>query len=202
MGYKFSYNGTTHELYSSTAKITSPLFAYRRDGSTYYVPLLTSRSQTIGDYKYDASYPTRCVRYNNTTYYAAKSRTVNYDIPAGTYSPNVFEYLVSRYVVANNYRMIKVPSDFTITVNGKKISFPSLYAYLGYYSQTDGSGITGTFRYVQFAPNSDYTSWVGTRGLEVQDYSFHGIYVVYSRGSSFSSYSNYPITISHDIIFI
>lgn len=99
MGHKFRYNNTTYSLFSSTSRITTPSLCHRENGTTYYVPLLTSRSQTIGDYVYNASSPTRCCRYNNTTYYAAKSRTLlAYDIPAGTYTPSEFGNILAEFV--------------------------------------------------------------------------------------------------------
>lgn len=111
MGHKFRYNNTTYSLFSSTSRITTPSLCHRENGTTYYVPLLTSRSQTIGDYVYNASSPTRCCRYNNTTYYAAKSRTQEYDIPAGTYSAREFGCYLSDFV--DNIRTCK--NSFTIT---------------------------------------------------------------------------------------
>lgn len=111
MGHKFRYNNTTYSLFSSTSRITTPSLCHRENGTTYYVPLLTSRSQTIGDYVYNASSPTRCCRYNNTTYYAAKSRTLAYDIPAGTYGARDFGILLSEFI--DDSRTCK--DSFTIT---------------------------------------------------------------------------------------
>jgi hypothetical protein len=191
LGYKFSYNGTSHELYSSTAKITSPSFAYRRDGSTYYVPLLTSRSQTIGDYKYDASYPTRCVRYNNTTYYAAKSRTVNYDIPDGTYDPLVFEKLIDDYIGLNSGRWAWVGSGlFKVNNQIKQIVNEEGKCFIYYGSTSSGSGLSsGEYRFVAFTSSSSNLIYP-----EVQDLTnFRGIYIV--KGTHpFQTYSSFPIT--------
>ena len=190
MGYKFSYNGTAHELYSSTAKITSPSFAYRRDGATYHVPLLTSRSQEIGDYVYDASSPARCCRYNNITYYAAKSRFMAIHIPDGTYDPTTFERLVANYVPHNSGRWADVGAGlFRVNNQTVQIKNNEGKAFIYYGTVSIGSGVYGTYRFISISATGDLNE------PQVKDLTnWGGCYIVYGT-SPFQSYANYPISI-------
>lgn len=107
MSIKFRYNSTTYTLWDSTSRVTTPSLCHRKGGTTYHTPLLTSRSQTIGDYVYSASKPTVCVKKDSTIYYAAKSRTVAYDIPAGIYKPSNFKTLIELFISSNGSRTCK-----------------------------------------------------------------------------------------------
>lgn len=190
MGYKFSYNGTAHELYSSTAKITSPSFAYRRDGATYYVPLLTSRSQTIGEYVYDASSPTMCCRYNNTTYYAVKTRYWQTHIPDGTYDPLVFERLVGNYVSHNSGRWARVNGGlFRVNNQSVQIRNNEGKAFFYYGTVNVGSGLYGTYRFISISATG------ALNAPQIGDLrNWGGCYIVYGT-TPFQSYANYPISI-------
>lgn len=135
MGHKFRYNNTTYSLFYSTSRITTPSLCHRENGTTYYVPLLTSRSQTIGDYVYNASSPTRCCRYNNKTYYAAKSRTFVADISAGTYYGQAAYNLFKSFIANNGYRILA--NSCSITHMGTTRTFSAgtkvwlMYGYSG-----------------------------------------------------------------------
>lgn len=107
MSIKFRTNDTTYTLWDSTSRITTPSLCHRKDGTTYYTPLLTSRSQTIGDYVYSASKPTVCVKKDSTIYYGAKSRTEAYDIPTGIYAPSNFKTLIESFISSNGLRTCK-----------------------------------------------------------------------------------------------
>lgn len=137
MAIKFR-NNTTSTLLHLGSRVTTPSLCYRQNGTTYYAPLLTSRSQAIGSYVYDASYPTFCCRYNNTTYYAAKSRSSNYDIPAGTYTPSQFGNLLAQFINSTRTCM----NSFTITAyypsgpasSSSTIPANSVIKFVSYYS--------------------------------------------------------------------
>lgn len=135
MAFKVRANGITYITYSSTTRVTTPSLCYRESGSTKYIPLLTSRSQTIDGYAYAASNPTVCVRYNNTTYYGAKGRAVVADIPAGTYYGQTAYNLFKSFISNNDYRTLA--NSCIITHMGTVRTFPAgtkvwlMYGYSG-----------------------------------------------------------------------
>ena len=199
MALKFYIDDGTAQLqlWASTTKVTTPSLCYRKDGTTYYTPLLTSRGQIIGDYAYSAIGSTICVRYSNTTYYAAKSRTENYYIPAGTYTPSAFENLISQYISANGSR--NCVNAFTAKVNGITYNVSAGQAIKYCTTNTAGSGTNSTLRIVTFN---------GRTYAQAQDANrlyFDGTYVVHASNFSgyaqFSAYANYPITIGTGIKF-
>lgn len=135
MSTQFRINGTNYSLLHLSSRVTTPSYCYRQNDTTYYTPLLTSRSQTIGNYVYNASSPTVCVRYNNTTYYAAKSRTENSSIPAGTYVGESAYNIFKKFISNNSYRILKY--SVTIVHMGTARTFPAntrvwlIYGYSG-----------------------------------------------------------------------
>ena len=135
MAFKVRANGTTYILYSSSKSNNTFPICYRESGSTKYILLLTSRSQTIDGYVYDASNPTVCVRYNNTTYYGAKSRTVVADISAGTYYGQAAYNLFKSFISNNGYRILA--NSCSITHMGTTRTFSAgtkvwlMYGYSG-----------------------------------------------------------------------
>ena len=198
MGHKFRYNNTTYSLFSSTSRITTPSLCHRENGTTYYVPLLTSRSQTIGSYTYSATSPTVCCRYNNITYYAAKSRvSVVYDIPAGTYTPSTFEDLIKKYISANGSRTCA--NAFTIKVNGHTYNVSAGQTIKYCTTNTAGSSTNSTLRIVTFNGSSTATA------SDAISSRFNGTYVVHASNfdgyATFSAYANYSITIGTGINF-
>lgn len=197
MAIKFIYNNTTYTLLNQASRVTTPSLCYRQSGNARYAPLLTSRSQTIGSYTYSAASPTVCCRYNNTTYYTAKSRSANYNIPAGTYTPSAFENLISQYISANGSR--NCVNAFTAKVNGITYNVSAGQAIKYCTTNTAGSGTNSTLRIVTFN---------GLTYAQAQDANrlyFGGTYVVYASNFSgyaqFSAYANYSITIGTGIIF-
>lgn len=198
MAIKFRYNNTTYTLLHLGSRITTPSLCYRQSGTTYYAALLTSRSQTIGSYIYSAASPTVCCHYNNTTYYAAKSReSAVYNIPAGTYTPSVFENLIRQFISANGSRTCA--NAFTAKVNGHTYNVSAGQTIKYCTTSTAGSGTNSTLRIVTFN---------GSSTAQAQDANpayFGGTYVVYASNFSgyagFSAYANYSITIGTGIRF-
>lgn len=201
MAVKFRYNNTIYTLLNLGSRVTTPSLCYRQSNTTSYVPLLTSRSQTIGGYTYSAASPTICCRYNNTTYYAAKSRSANYNIPAGTYTPSAFENLIKSYISNNGSRT--VANSFTVRVNNQSISVSSGTRI---YYKVESSSPRGKVRYVSFSsqyeisisscqPNNGFTNGkVYVTHIDTGP----GYYFV----QCFRTYANYPITVSTGINFI
>lgn len=198
MAIKFRYNNTTpYTLWDSKLRVTTPSLCHRQNGTTYYVPLLTSRRQTIDGYEYISGNPTVCVRYNNTTYYGARIRAAAYAIPAGTYTPSAFENLISHYISANGSR--NCVNAFTAKVNGITYNVSAGQVIKYCTTNTAGSGTNSTLRIVTFN---------GRTYAQAQDANrlyFDGTYVVYASNFSgyaqFSAYANYSITIGTGIIF-
>ena len=117
----------------------SPKLAYYCNGTKWYYPLITPTSiLTWGGYKYsyDRSVgDTFGIGLSNTKYVVPNKRVsaVNYDIPAGTYSPSNFENLIQSFISRNGSRTVK--NSFSVEVNGQT------------YSVSSGSGIYYTYQY-------------------------------------------------------
>lgn len=201
MAIKFRYNNTTYTLLHLGSRITTPSLCYRQSGTTYYAPLLTSRSQTIGSYIYSAASPTVCCRYNNTTYYAAKSRSSSYNIPAGTYTPSAFENLITSYISNNGSRTVM--NSFTVKVNNQTVS---VSVGTRIYYKVESSSPRGYARYVSFS--SQYKMSVAscnpTNGFSNQ--KFYVTHIDTGSGfgfvNNFKTYANYPITVTTGINFL
>lgn len=200
MAKKFRYNNATYTLLHLGSRVTTPSLCHRQNGTTYYTPLLTSRSQTIGSYTYSATSPTFCCRYNNTTYYAAKSRESGYNIPAGTYSPADFENMIRQYISNNGSRI--VANSFTVKVNNQSVSVSA--GNLIYY-KVESSSPRGYARYVSFSSSGiiELDACNSTHGFS--NHKFYVTYIATGSGfefvNAFKTYANYPITVITGINF-
>ena len=116
----------------------SPKLVYYYNGTKWYYPLIEPTSiLTLGGYKYsyDRSVgDTFGIGLSNTKYVVPNKRVdVNYDIPAGTYSPSRFESLIGNFISNNGSR--RVNNSFSVEVNGQT------------YSVSSGSSIYFTYQY-------------------------------------------------------
>ena len=119
----------------------SPKLGYYYNGTKWYYPLIEPTSiLTWGGYKYsyDRSVgDTFGIGLSNTKYVAPNKRVtaINYDIPAGTYSPSNFENLIRSFISNNGSRIVY--AGFSVTVNGQTYSVSAgrriyyTYQYLG-----------------------------------------------------------------------
>ena len=104
----------------------SPKLVYYYNGTKWYYPLITPTSTlTWGGYKYsyDRSVgATFGVGLSNTKYVVPNKRVsaINYDIPAGTYSPSTFQNLIKSFISNNGSRTVS--NSFSVTVNGQTLS--------------------------------------------------------------------------------
>ena len=104
----------------------SPKLGYYYNGTKWYYPLILPTSiLTWGGYKYsyDRSVgDTFGVGLSNTKYVVPNKRVsaINYDIPAGTYSPYNFESLIESFISRNGSRIVY--AGFSVTVNGQTYS--------------------------------------------------------------------------------
>ena len=117
----------------------SPKLGYY-DGSTkWYYPLIKpTATLTWGGYvySYDKSVgDTFGIGLSNTKYVVPNKRVsaVNYDIPAGTYSPANFERLIQSFISKNGSRAVS--NSFSVVVNGET------------YNVSANSGIYYTYQY-------------------------------------------------------
>lgn len=182
----FRLNSTTYNILQLTERITTPSLCQRKDGTTYYTPLLTKRSQNIGVFKYDASFPTECVRYGGVTYYSAKSRAVTPSIIAGTYTPSSFESQINLYISLGGSRTLA--QDCVVMVNNQSINISKGNAI--YRSQVSSHG---TWRIVGF--NTITINYANATG----EFNKNRCYMVYDSNNT--SYLNYSITLVTPIYF-
>ena len=110
-----------------TQPVTSPSLVYYDSGKKRYYPLIKPTGSFTFQgyvYSYDRSVgDTFGISLSNTKYVVPNKRVtaINYDIPAGTYSPSTFKSLIDNYISPNNGSR-KVSNSFTATVNGQTIT--------------------------------------------------------------------------------
>ena len=117
----------------------SPKLGYYYNGTKWYYPLILPTSiLTWGGYKYsyDRSVgDTFGIGLSGTKYVVPNKRVaaINYDIPAGTYSPSTFDNLITSFIARNGSRAVS--NSFSAEVNGQT------------YSVSAGSSIYYTYQY-------------------------------------------------------
>ena len=150
----------------------SPKLVYYYNGTKWYYPLIKPTSTLTWDgykYSYDRSVgDTFGIALDNTKYVVPNKRVsaVNYDIPAGTYSPSNFESLIQSFISKNGSRTVK--NSFSVTVNGQT------------YSVSSGHGVFYTY---QYGGAARFVCFNGSpRGsITFQDRTFaqYGVYCTY-----------------------
>ena len=185
-------------------KLTSPGLVYYYSGTKWYYPLITPTGSFTYQgyvYSYDRSVgDTFGIALDNTKYVVPNKRVtaINYDIPAGTYSPSTFKSLIDNYISPNNGSR-KVSNSFTATVNGQTIT---VNANTTIYNENNASSGSSVLSYaVNFSGSYLNAGDCFTSGVA---YSFtnNKVYITQSKGISyFSNYRNYYITISTGIKF-
>ena len=182
----------------------SPKLVYYYNGTKWYYPLIEPGSiLTLGGYKYsyDRSVgDTFGISLSNTKYVVPNKRVsaVNYDIPAGTYSPSTFKNLIDNYISPNNGSR-RVSNSFKVTVNGQTIT---VNANTLIYNENNASSGSSVLTYgVNFSGEYLHPGNCFEAGVA---YSFTDkkVYITQSRGISyFGNYMYYNITISTGIKF-
>ena len=181
----------------------SPKLGYYYNGTKWYYPLITPTSKlTWGGYvySYDRSVgDTFGIGLSGTKYVVPNKRVsaVNYDIPAGTYSPSTFKSLIDNYISQNGSR--RVANSFNVTVNGQTIT---VNANTTIYNANNSSSGSSVLTYgVNFS--GSYMN-AGGAFSSATAYSFtnNKVYITQSKGISyFANYMYYNITISTGIKF-
>ena len=182
-----------------TQPITSPKLVYYYNGTKWYYPLIKPTSTlTWGDYiySYDRSVgDTFGISLSNTKYVVPNKRVqaVNYDIPAGTYSPSTFKNLIDNYISPNNGSR-RVSNSFKVTVNGQTITVNANTTI--YNENNSGSGSSVLTYGVNFSGSYLNAGNCFDAGVA---YSFTNkkVYITQSRGISyFANYMYFNITVS------
>ena len=169
----------------------SPKLAYYYNGTKWYYPLITPTSILTWDgykYSYDRSVgDTFGISLSNTKYVVPNKRVsaVNYDIPAGTYSPYNFESLIESFISRNGNRIAY--AGFSVTVNGQTYRVPAgrriyyTYQYGGQAtfvcfggSNRGSTAFQGSDAFTKYGVYCTYWSWSDQQG---DNYYRYGIKV-------------------------
>ena len=174
----------------------SPKLVYYYNGTKWYYPLIEPTSiLTLGGYKYsyDRSVgDTFGISLSNTKYVVPNKRVsaINYDIPAGTYSPSNFENLIQSFISNNGSR--RVNNSFSVVVNGET------------YSVSSGSSIYRTY---QYGGNARFVCFNGSPRGWIQfeqpgAFAEYGVYCTYwSASIQGDRYYMYSIKVNTGIKF-
>ena len=181
----------------------SPKLGYYYNGTKWYYPLITPTSiLTWGGYKYsyDRSVgDTFGISLSNTKYVVPNKRVsaVNYDIPAGTYSPSAFKNLIDKYIYTNGSR--RVANSFIVTVNRQSVAVTENLQIWSVNNLSSGNGapsygVNFSGRYMNagnaFSSNTAHS------------FSNNKVYITQSKGISyFERYMYYNITVETGIKF-
>ena len=173
----------------------SPRLVYYDSSKKRYYLLIKPGSTLTWNgyiYSYDRSVgDTFGISLSNTKYVVPNKRVaaVNYDIPAGTYSPSTFEDLIRSFISRNGSR--RVNNSFSVEVNGQT------------YSVSSGSSIYYTY---QYSGQARFVSFSGApRGNTTFQVTFsYGIYCTYWSYSNYQGdrYYQYNIKVNTGISFI
>ena len=182
----------------------SPKLGYYYNGTKWYYPLITPTSILTWDgykYSYDRSVgDTFGIALDNTKYVVPNKRVtaINYDIPAGTYSPSRFKSLIDNYISPNNGSR-RVSNSFNVTVNGQTIT---VKANTTIYNENNESSGWSVLTYgVNFSGEYLHPGNCFQAGV-ANSFTDSKVYITQSRGISyFERYMYYNITISPGIKF-
>ena len=182
----------------------SPKLVYYYNGTKWYYPLITPTSiLTWGDYKYsyDRSVgDTFGISLSNTKYVVPNKRVsaINYDIPAGVYSPSAFKNLIDKFIYTNGSR--RVANSFNVTVNGQTVAVTRNLQIWNQNNESSGwsvltYGVNFSGSYLE--PGNCFS------GGTAHSFSRNKVYITQSRGISyFENYMYYYISVETGIKFI
>ena len=175
-----------------------PKLVYYYNGTKQYYPLITPTSILTWDgykYSYDRSVgDTFGIGLSNTKYVVPNKRVsaINYDIPAGTYSPSNFESLIQSFISRNGSRIAY--AGFSVTVNGQTYRVPAGRGI--YYTYQYG----GSARFVCF----NGSNRGGTSFERPGAFAEYGVYCTYwssYSGAQGTYYYQYSIKVNGGIKF-
>ena len=182
----------------------SPKLVYYYNGTKWYYPLITPTSiLTWGGYKYsyDRSVgDTFGIGLSNTKYVVPNKRVsaVNYDIPAGVYSPSAFKNLIDKYIYTNGSR--RVANSFIVTVNRQSVAVTKNLQIWNINNESSG---WSTLTYGVNFSGSYMNAGNAFSGGTAHSFSSNKVYITQSRSISyFENYMNYYISVETGIKFI
>lgn len=198
----------------TAVKANPAQIAFYIDGATYYIPARASKStETLvytsptskyyftNDDRESFGYTSKLAfRKNGTLYYCGELyRKLVSGIPAGTYTPSVFESLIKKYISVNSYR--KVSAAFSVKVNNQEVTVAAGKPV--YYMDNASSGAAYYSTAVNFS--GSYMT-LGSCFNILTSHPSNGflsnkVYIVSSKIPYFSRYADYNITLLNDIIF-
>ena len=181
----------------------SPKLVYYVSGTKWYYPLIEPGSiLTWGGYKYsyDRSVgDTFGIGLSNTKYVVPNKRVsaINYDIPAGTYSPSAFKNLIDKYIYTNGSR--RVANSFIVTVNGQSVAVTENLQIWSINNESSGwSVLSYGVNFSGSYMNAGNAFGSGT----AHSFSNNKVYITQSRGISYlANYMYYNITVETGIKF-
>ena len=181
----------------------SPKLGYYYNGTKWYYPLITPTSiLTWGGYKYsyDRSVgDTFGISLSNTKYVVPNKRVsaVNYDIPAGTYSPSAFKNLIDKYIYTNGSR--RVANSFIVTVNRQSVAVTE---NLQIWSENNESSGSSVLTYGVNFSGSYLEKGICFSSATAHSFSNNKVYITQSTGISyFNNYMYFNITVETGIKF-
>ena len=187
-----------------TQPVTSPSLVYYDSGRKWYYPLIKPTGSFRFSnfiFSYDRSVgDTFGISLSNTKYVVPNKRVtaINYDIPAGTYSPSRFKSLIDSYISPNNGSR-RVANSFNVTVNGQTIT---VNANTTIYNENNESSGWSVLTYGVNFSGSYMNAGNCFGGGTAHSFINNKVYITQSRGISyFANYMYYNITISTGIKF-
>ena len=187
----------------SNQKLTSPGLVYYDSGRKWYYPLITPTGSFTYQgyiYSYDRSVgDTFGISLSNTKYVVPNKRVsaVNYDIPAGTYSPSAFKNLIDKYIYTNGSR--RVANSFIVTVNGQSVAVTE---NLQIWSENNESSGSSVLSYAVNFSGKYLNAGNCFSSNTAHSFSNNKVYITQSRGISyFERYMYYNITVETGIKF-
>ena len=187
----------------SNQKLTSPGLVYYDSGRKWYYPLITPTGSFTYQgyiYSYDRSVgDTFGISLSNTKYVVPNKRVsaVNYDIPAGTYSPSAFKNLIDKYIYTNGSR--RVANSFIVTVNGQSVAVTE---NLQIWSENNESSGSSVLTYAVNFSGKYLNAGNCFSSDTAHSFSNNKVYITQSTGISyFNNYRYYNITVETGIKF-
>ena len=181
-----------------TAKPPLPRLVYYDGIKRWNYPLIKPTDTLTWDgyiYSYDRSVgDTFGVGLSNTKYVVPNKRVsaVNYDIPAGTYSPSAFKNLIDQYIYTNGSR--KVSNSFTATVNNQTINVKADTSIWSVNNANSGSSVLSYA--VNFSGSYMNAGNAFSSGT-ANSFTSNKVYITQSKGIPyFANYMYSNITVS------
>ena len=181
----------------------SPKLVYYYNGTKWYYPLITPTSTLTWNgyvYSYDRSVgDTFGIGLSNTKYVVPNKRVsaVNYDIPAGTYTPSAFKNLIDKYIYTNGSR--RVSNSFIVTVNGQSVAVTRNLQIWNIDNSSSGSSVLSyAVNFSGSYMNAGNAFGSGT----AHSFTGNNVYITQSKGISYlANYMYYNITVETGIKF-